>query len=97
MHERIVIKVSRCQLLAAESCPSRDLHGDLPAEPGSCGKVEIIPAPEPARVIPVGLPSGRQQAHGLVSDGDELGAVGGFQAGVLLTPPGRRQPPAQPP
>src|SRR6185312_2088281 len=74
-----------------------DLDGDLPAEPGSYGQAEIIPAPEPARVIPVRRPPGGQQAHGLVGDGDDLGAVGGFQGGVATTSPGRGQPPAQPP
>ena len=74
-----------------------DLHGDLPDEPGPCAQAQIIPAPEPARVIPVRPPPGRQQAHGLVGDGDDLRAVGGFQAGVPTALPDRRQPPAQPP
>ena len=40
-----------------------DLDGDLPAEPGPCGQAEIIPAPEPPRVIPVRRPPGRKQAR----------------------------------
>src|SRR5260370_15488783 len=87
----------RMSVISWGELPRGDLQGDLPAEPGSSGKAEIIPAPKPAGVVPVRLPPGRQQAHGLVGDGDELGAVGGFQAGVPLTPPDRWQPPAQPP
>ena len=41
--------------------------------------------------------AGRQQAHGLVGDRHDLGAVGGLQGGVATASPGRRQPPAQPP
>jgi hypothetical protein len=73
----------------------RDLHGDLPAELGPRRQSEIIPAPEPAGVIPV-RPPGGQQAHGLVGDGDDFRAVGGFQGGVTRTPAERWQPPAQP-
>jgi predicted PurR-regulated permease PerM len=75
----------------------RDLHGDLLAELGLSAQAQIVPAPEPARVIPVRPSAGRQQAHGLVGDGDDLRAVGGFQADLAFVPPQRRHPPAQPP
>ena len=64
---------------AAESSAAGICTAISPAEPGPGGQAEIIPAPEPAGVIPVRRPPGRQQAHGLVGDGDDLGAVGGFR------------------
>ena len=58
---------SRTRLVACsgELC-SRDLHGDLSAEPGSCGQAEVIAAPEPAGVIP---PWPRRIMEALLAEG----------------------------
>src|SRR6266511_2325458 len=75
----------------------RDLHGDLLAEPGPRGQVEVITAPEAAGVVPVRPAPTGQQPHGLVGDGDDFGAVGGLKVRVCRAPLQLRYPPAQPP
>ena len=49
---------------------------------------QFVTAPEPARVVPVRLPASGQQAHGLVGDRDDLGAVRRLEVG--LRAPGLR-------
>ena len=81
------------------------LRRATPREPGrrSPRRAELLrtgggrPRSRTGQVIPVRRPPGGQQAHGLVGDGHDLGAVGGFQGGVGTAPPAGGQPPAQPP
>ena len=42
-------------------------------------QLQVVAAPEPARVVPAGVAPGRQQAHRLVGHGEHLRAVDGLQ------------------
>src|SRR5918992_2049071 len=64
----------------------RDLYGDLAAEPPPLGQVKFVAAPKAPRVVPTRSALGRQQAHGLVGDGEYLRAVGGLQRCVGCAP-----------
>ena len=85
----------------------RDLHGDLPAEPGLCAQVQIVPDPGPARVIPArprapgpreGLPAAGKEPE-MKAAAEEQPPVVGDQiegAPTVLTLPRRRSSPRQP-
>ncbi len=64
----------------------RNVHFDLFAQGGIGRQAEMVAAPEPAGVVPVrSVPVG-QEAHGLIGEGDDFGAVGGFQVGLRGVP-----------
>ena len=62
-----------------------DRDGDLAGQPVAAGQLEVVAAPEAARVVPVHAVAAGQQPHGLIGGGQHLGAVRGLQAGLAQT------------
>src|SRR3954447_3640265 len=73
----------------------RDVDRDLLAQPGVVGQLELVAAPETARVVPA-RPAAVEQAHLLVGDGDHLGAVRRLELEVAHAAADRRDPTAHP-
>ena len=62
------------------AAPGRHPDPDLRSQPGA-GQLEVVAGPEVAGVVVVRRPISRQQSHGLVRAGDDLGAVGRLHRG----------------
>ena len=71
------------------------VYGDLLAEPGTGGPLQVVAAPELAGSYQFGR-FARQQPHLLVGQRDDLGAVRGLQLDVAPSPVDPRQPAAHP-
>src|SRR5215208_1789166 len=74
-------------------CRLASADGDLAPERERWLELDVVAAPEPARVVPARRSPGRQQAHVLVGRGDEFRAVDRLQRWRPPAPDAAAEPP----